>query len=128
MTEPQPPQRLLDIGMSPPTGWYADGPGDWRPLPELGPPTRRPVRVELDGVPVLVCSLRGTLYAYRDSCAACGGSLAGSTLDDEVLTCAACGCRFDVRLAGRGVHGTEQHLDPLPLVSDSQGVRVAVAS
>jgi len=43
-----------------------------------------------------------------------------------VLACPACGSKFNVRLAGRGLDGTTQHLDPLPLLSDSQGVRVAV--
>jgi len=31
-----------------------------------------------------------------------------------------------VHLAGRGLDHPELHLDPLPLLSDSQGVRVAV--
>ncbi len=79
------------------------------------------------GTRVALCSVRGTLYAYRDACAACGAALAGSALDDAALTCAACGARFDVRLAGAGLDGTTAHLDPLPLLSDSAGTRVALA-
>jgi hypothetical protein len=45
---------------------------------------------------------------------------------DGELTCSACSARFDVRLAGKGVAATEKHLDPLPLLSDSQGTRVAI--
>jgi Fe-S cluster biogenesis protein NfuA/nitrite reductase/ring-hydroxylating ferredoxin subunit len=126
------PAKLLQIGMSPPPGWAgapasaAVDQADWSPLPDLGPPTRRAVSVELDGTAVLVCSVRGTLYAYRDSCAGCGASLAESTVDVEVLTCVRCGARFDVRLAGKGLDGTDTHLDPLPLLADSEGVRVAV--
>jgi Fe-S cluster biogenesis protein NfuA/nitrite reductase/ring-hydroxylating ferredoxin subunit len=128
------PSKLLQIGMNPPPGWGGapasaqstmDQTG-WSPLPDLGPPSRRPISVEIDGISVLVCSVRGTLYAYRDSCAGCGSSLAESTLDIEVLTCAGCGARFDVRLAGKGLDDTGTHLDPLPLLADSQGVRVAV--
>jgi hypothetical protein len=74
---------------------------------------------------VLVCAVRGTLYAYRDGCAACGSSMAGSQLDREVLTCA-CGASYDVRAAGRGLTDRALHLDPLPLLTDSQGVRVAI--
>ncbi len=75
---------------------------------------------------MLVCSVRGTLYAYRDACAACGSSIAGGSLDREVLSCPACGTSFNVRLAGRGTDDETLHLDPLPLLADSQGVRVAV--
>jgi Fe-S cluster biogenesis protein NfuA/nitrite reductase/ring-hydroxylating ferredoxin subunit len=129
---PEPAPPLLTIGAAPPAGWYADTAapeGDdrgWHPLPELGPPTSRPVCLDIEGVPVLVCSVRGTLYAYRDACAACGSSFTAATVDGEVLACASCGSAFNVRLAGRGVTDTDRHLDPVPLVSDSQGVRVAV--
>jgi hypothetical protein len=42
-----------------------------------------------------------------------------------VLTCA-CGATYDVSRAGRGLRDPALHLEPLPLVTDSQGVRVAV--
>ena len=74
---------------------------------------------------VLVCSVRGTLYAYRDACAACGSPMGGGRLDRHVLTCP-CGARYDVSRAGAGLDGGVAHLDPLPLLADSQGVRVAV--
>jgi nitrite reductase/ring-hydroxylating ferredoxin subunit len=75
---------------------------------------------------VLVCSVRGTLYAYRDACAGCGSGLADGTLNGNVLTCPSCPARFNIRLAGRGLDDTTHHLDPLPLLTDSAGVRVAV--
>ncbi len=46
-------------------------------------------------------------------------------LDREVLTCP-CGARYDVCRAGAGLDGLAAHLAPLPLLADSQGVRVAV--
>jgi Fe-S cluster biogenesis protein NfuA/nitrite reductase/ring-hydroxylating ferredoxin subunit len=131
VTEPKPAPALLQVGMGPPPGWNPPEPrlddDGWRPLPEIGPPTGRPVAVDLDGTAVLLCSVRGTLYAYRDACAACGARLDESTVDGDVLACAGCGARFDVRLAGRGVDH-DAHLEPLPLLSDSRGTRVAVAS
>jgi Fe-S cluster biogenesis protein NfuA len=124
---------LLQVGMGPPPGWaepaqpsLADG--GWVALPDLGPPTTRPVTVDLDGVAVLVCAVRGTLYAYRDACAGCGSSLAEAALAGAALTCQSCGARFDVRLAGRGLDEATHHLEPLPLLTDSAGVRVAVPS
>lgn len=142
MTEPAGPP-LLQIGPRPDdgAGWGdagaggapATGPGDpgvggWVRLPDIGPPSSRPVVVSTGGLPVLVCAVRGTLYAYRDSCASCGSSLAGGMLAREQLTCPECGCRYDVRLAGRSLADPALHLDPLPLLADGQGVRVAVPS
>ena len=119
MTDPPPASPvLLQIGRRP-----ADG--GWVTLPDIGPPSARPVTASAGGMTVLVCAVRGTLYAYRDACAVCGSSMAGGQLDREVLTCS-CGSRYDVRAAGRGVADPAVHLEPLPLLSDSQGVRVAV--
>ena len=133
MTEPAPPSpALLQIGRRPdeadgPAGGAGpqDGQGGWVTLPDIGPPSSRPVAASADGMAVLVCSVRGTLYAYRDACPACGSSIADGHLDREVLTCP-CGSSYDVRAAGRGLGDATLHLDPLPLLTDSQGVRVAV--
>ncbi|HEY7486192.1 MAG TPA: NifU family protein [Streptosporangiaceae bacterium] len=132
----EPAAPLLQVGKAPPPGWAVGEPepavqpaaagASWVTLPDIGPPTGRPTTVELRGERVLVCSVRGTLYAYRDSCAGCGSSLAEAGLNGNMLTCSACGARFNVRLAGRGLDRTTSHLDPLPLLSDSNGVRVAV--
>ena len=121
MTDPPPASPvLLQIGPPP-----ADSQVGWVTLPDLGPPSARPVTASAGGMTVLVCAVRGTLYAYRDACAVCGLSMADGQLDREVLTCS-CGSRYDVRAAGRGVADPAVHLEPLPLLSDSQGVRVAV--
>ena len=90
MTEPPGPE-LLQIGRRPPRPASASddpaamegssGPdggheAGWVTLPDIGPPSSRPVAASADGISVLVCSVRGTLYAYRDACAVCGCSLA----------------------------------------------------
>jgi Fe-S cluster biogenesis protein NfuA/nitrite reductase/ring-hydroxylating ferredoxin subunit len=124
MTAPPAPQ-LLQIGRRPPDAGVSGDVG-WVTLPSVGPPSSRPVTAAAGDVTVLLCSVRGTLYAYRDACAACGGSLADGTLERERLTCPGCGTHYDVRLAGRGLDDPALHLDPLPLLADSQGVRVAV--
>ncbi|HTP14474.1 MAG TPA: NifU family protein [Streptosporangiaceae bacterium] len=130
---------LLQIGRQPPAGagaaaqaggaaGQAGGRGNvtWVALPGIGPPSARPVSASADGTPVLVCSVRGTLYAYADACARCGESMAGGLLDRERLTCPDCGARYNVRLAGKSLDDPALHLDPLPLLTDSQGVRVAM--
>ena len=129
MTAPPEP-KLLQIGPRPVDAPGA-GPaastagGEWVTLPDIGPPSSRPVTAAAGDLAVLVCAVRGTLYAYRDQCASCGSSLGEGTLDREVLTCT-CGSRYDVCRAGGGLDGLAAHLDPLPLLADSQGVRVAV--
>ena len=135
MTEPAPPSpALLQISRRPdaadsssPAGGAGleDYPGSWVSLPDIGPPSSRPVTASAGGMAVLVCAVRGTLYAYRDACATCGSSMSGGRLDREVLACS-CGSRYDVRAAGRGLDDPAVHLEPLPLLTDSQGVRVAV--
>ena len=85
--------------------------------------------VEVAGAGVVVCSVGGELYAYRDRCPACGTGLAGrAAVDAGVLACGSCGQRFDVRLAGRGVDQPELHLVPLPLLAGDGRVRLAVGS
>jgi Fe-S cluster biogenesis protein NfuA/nitrite reductase/ring-hydroxylating ferredoxin subunit len=98
----------------------------WVSLPGFGPPDGRPTATVAGGVPIVVCSVRGTLYAYYDACAACGSSLAGGTLTGERLSCPGCGAPYDVRAAGRSLDTADRHLDPLPLLTDSRGVRVAL--
>jgi Fe-S cluster biogenesis protein NfuA/nitrite reductase/ring-hydroxylating ferredoxin subunit len=128
MTAPPEPKLLqigLRPGLAPGAGPSAAPGGEWVPLPDIGPPSSRPVTASAGDVAVLVCSVRGTLYAYRDECASCGAAMGEGTLDREALTCP-CGARYDVCRAGAGLDGLAAHLDPLPLLADSQGVRVAV--
>ncbi|HUC56872.1 MAG TPA: NifU family protein [Streptosporangiaceae bacterium] len=124
MTAPPEP-KLLQIGRRPMDTKQADN-GGWVTLPNIGPPSSRPVTASAGGATVLVCAVRGTLYAYRDACASCGSSLADGLLEREQLTCPACGTRYNVRLAGQGIDDEAMRLDPLPLLADSLGVRVAL--
>jgi Fe-S cluster biogenesis protein NfuA len=123
---PAPEPGLLQIGRRPADGPPAGDAGGWILLPDLGPPSSRPVSAAAGGTAVLVCSVRGTLYAYLDACASCGSSMARGQLAREELTCPACGAVYNVRLAGQGVLDPALHLDPLPLLADSRGVRVAM--
>lgn len=136
-----PEPALLQIGRRPAdasSSAAAGGTGDpaspgntastdgWVTLPALGPPSSRPVTTTAGDATVLVCAVRGTLYAYTDACAGCGSSLAEGRLEREELTCPSCGARYNVRLAGQGLDDKALHLNPLPLLSDSHGVRVAL--
>jgi Fe-S cluster biogenesis protein NfuA/nitrite reductase/ring-hydroxylating ferredoxin subunit len=110
-------------------GDAADAAGSWMPVDAVGllPGEKRIQMVE--GMEVLICSAVGNLYAYRNACASCGASLQDAALLDEALRCSRCGTLYNVRLAGRSVHtsdGSSVHLDPLPLLQDEAGWKVAV--
>jgi hypothetical protein len=74
---------------------------------------------------MLVANLGGDLLAYRNACAACGGSLADAMLEGSTLSCAACAHSFELRLAGRSSEGTGLQLEPVPLLRDGDEVMVA---
>jgi Fe-S cluster biogenesis protein NfuA/nitrite reductase/ring-hydroxylating ferredoxin subunit len=102
--------------------------GGWSVVPDatLLPGELRGVEVE--GTPVLLSSALGELYAYRNTCPVCAGPLHGGRLQGALLTCPGCGSRFDVRLAGRSADDREERLEPLPLLRESGGVRIAIPS
>ena len=126
MTTPAPAPALLQIGRRPADSSDTGAEPGWFTLPDIGPPSSRPVTARAADTTVLVCAVRGTLYAYRDACAACGSSMAAGLLEREQLTCPGCAARYNVRLAGQGLDDPALHLDPLPLLTDSHGVRVAL--
>ncbi|SBS78892.1 conserved hypothetical protein [uncultured Mycobacterium sp.] len=72
---------------------------------------------------VLACRIGDQLFAYRDHCPGCDGSLAGAALHrgmgagaDPVLRCPRCHAHFDVVHAGAGMDRPDTHLDPMPLL------------
>jgi len=132
-----PPPALLQIELSdvlrapgpPPAAPDADAPAvvaqaaSWAiagAMPELesgGPVLRR-----VAGEPVLFVGVGAARYAYRPTCAACGGSMDGGVLTGEELRCPACGHVYDVRRAGRSLQSPELHLEPVPLLVDPTGL------
>jgi Fe-S cluster biogenesis protein NfuA/nitrite reductase/ring-hydroxylating ferredoxin subunit len=88
----------------------------WQPVPELAELADGEVGgFRVDGVTALVCRVGGDVYAYRDRCPSCLGTLAGARLRGAVLQCPGCGAGFDAVHAGTGVGG-DSHLEPLPVL------------
>jgi len=96
----------------------------WQPVPELAELSDGEVGgFRVSGATALVCRVGGGIggrdgggiYAYRDRCSACTGTLAGAQLSGAVLRCPNCGAGFDVVHAGAGVGG-DSHLDPIPVL------------
>ncbi|MEJ7843606.1 MAG: NifU family protein, partial [Rubrobacter sp.] len=77
---------------------------------------------EVSGEPVLFVKLANDLYAYRNLCPACGGSLEGGNLRVAELSCPGCGRRYDVRRAGGCLDDPHLHLEPFPLLVSEEVV------
>ena len=83
--------------------------------------------LEVEGTPIVVARIEGTLLAFRDCCAACNSPITEGTLLGGVLACPECATRYDLPRAGLAVEGGAQ-LDPVPLLAEGGGVRVALAA
>jgi len=106
------------------------GSAAWHPVPDLADLAPGEVGgFSVAGVVVLACRVGDQLYAYRDHCPVCDGSLAGAALHrrataaEPVLRCPRCHAHFDVVHAGAGLDelggadgGAARHLDPIPLL------------
>ncbi|MDQ6636887.1 MAG: NifU family protein [Candidatus Dormibacteraeota bacterium] len=123
----RPPEGFIPLGQIKPLAPKAAS-SDWEVVAGVGHLESGSTKVVHVGrSAVLFCSWGETTFAYRDSCPACGASLAGGDLREAILTCSGCQARFDVKLAGRGV-GNELHLEPLPLLQTDGEVRLAGAA
>ena len=110
-------------------------PAGWQPLPQPDQlSTGHAEARTVGGVAVVVCAIGSDLFAFRDRCGGCAGSLAGAALHrrlaagpgSAVLRCPGCGAHFDVRGAGAGLDDPSVRLEPLPLLSRPDGVDIAV--
>jgi Fe-S cluster biogenesis protein NfuA/nitrite reductase/ring-hydroxylating ferredoxin subunit len=117
----------LDASAPPAAQWLvADG------LADVAPGTT--AVVEVSGLPVLGIRVGTELYAYRDRCPGCGGSLGGGALErrlggragDAVLRCPTCRAHYDVRGAGQGLDDPGRHLEPVPLLVTDGVVTLAL--
>jgi Fe-S cluster biogenesis protein NfuA/nitrite reductase/ring-hydroxylating ferredoxin subunit len=80
----------------------------------------------VDGVPLVVANVDGTLLAYRNACVDCGGALDGGALDGGALGCPACGRRYFLPQAGRSMDDDHLQLQPVPLLREAEEIRVAL--
>jgi Fe-S cluster biogenesis protein NfuA/nitrite reductase/ring-hydroxylating ferredoxin subunit len=116
---------------------HANGGSAWHQVPELADLAAGEVGgFAVGGVVVLACRVGDQLYAYRDHCPGCDGSLAGAAMHrraagrDPVLRCPRCHSHFDVVHAGAGLDDLEneagRHLDPIPLLLRDGVLSIAV--
>lgn len=113
---------------------HSHTPTEWHPVPEVTDLAPGEVGgFEVGGVVVMACRIGDDVYAYRDHCPGCEGSLAGAALHrrmasrDLVLRCPRCHAHFDVQHAGAGLDGAGIHLEPLPLLMHDGVLCLAMA-
>jgi Fe-S cluster biogenesis protein NfuA/nitrite reductase/ring-hydroxylating ferredoxin subunit len=83
---------------------------------------------EVAGVELVVGRVDGSLLAYRNACAGCGGDLAGGALAGGALACPSCKRRYSLERAGRSLDDDRLQLEPVPLLRGESGFRVALAA
>ena len=103
-------------------------PDGWAHLPPWPAGGADAQAVNLAGIPVLMCRVDGAVFAYRDSCPECAAPLSGGRLAGQSLQCPACGRHYDVRMAGAGLDDPRRHLEPLPLLVEDGGLRIAIGA
>ncbi|HET8978721.1 MAG TPA: NifU family protein [Solirubrobacteraceae bacterium] len=84
--------------------------------------------VSVAGRDLVVANVEGTLLAYADTCAACGGALRAGTMAQGALTCPGCARSFFLPRAGRSLDDDGLQLEPVPLLREGGRVRVALAA
>ena len=83
----------------------ANGAPSWHTL-DIAPPELL-TGTDVEGMSLFVANVDGTLLAYRNSCASCGGDLTGGALDAGSLACPSCGRTYFLPGAGRSMDDAE---------------------
>jgi Fe-S cluster biogenesis protein NfuA/nitrite reductase/ring-hydroxylating ferredoxin subunit len=84
------------------------------------------VATDIEGVPLVVANVDGTLLAYRNACAGCANALDRGELDGGTLRCPACGRAYSLPRVGRSVDGEGLQLEPVPLLQEDGAIKVAL--
>ena len=84
------------------------------------------VATDVGGVALVVANVEGTLLAYRNRCADCGGALDGGALEAGALGCPTCGRSYFLPQAGRSMDDDHLQLQPIPLLREQEEIRVAL--
>jgi len=86
------------------------------------------VATDVEGNGLVIANVDGTLLAYHNRCAACGGEeLDRGELTAGALACPACGRSYFLPRAGRSLDGDDLQLEPIPLLQEQGRIRVALA-
>ncbi|MDX6532616.1 MAG: hypothetical protein QOF68_360 [Gaiellales bacterium] len=96
----------------------------WHTL-DIAPPEAL-TATAIDDISLFVANVDGTLLAYRNRCADCGSPLDGGALEGGALRCPGCGRGYFLPQAGRSMDDDHLQLQPIPLLRESEGIKVAL--
>jgi Fe-S cluster biogenesis protein NfuA/nitrite reductase/ring-hydroxylating ferredoxin subunit len=91
-------------------------------------PVGQMVAATVGGSELVVANVDGTLLAYANSCAGCGGRLDAGELTAGTLACPACARSFFLPRAGRSMDSERLQLEPFPLLREQGHVKVALGT
>jgi Fe-S cluster biogenesis protein NfuA/nitrite reductase/ring-hydroxylating ferredoxin subunit len=128
---PEPPSGVVGLPMvfSSPAKAPRVPPGEpsWYEVDHLDlVPVGQVIGAEIGGATLVVANVDGTLLAYTNTCAACGGPLDGGELDAGTLACPRCARTFFLPRAGRSMDDERLQLEPVPLLREQGHVKVAL--
>jgi Fe-S cluster biogenesis protein NfuA/nitrite reductase/ring-hydroxylating ferredoxin subunit len=108
----------LPVVMSP--AWFEVAPGG-------EPASGSLAAITVAGSALVIANVDGTLLAYRDACAQCGGALHAGVLAEGALRCPQCERSYFLPRAGRSMDDDRLQLEPVPLLREQGRVKVALA-
>ncbi len=110
---------LTPAASSPAPSWFEADHLDLVPVGQM-------IDAEVGGTALLVANVDGTLLAYTNTCANCGGPLSDGELRAGALACPRCARTFFLPRAGRSMDGEQLQLEPVPLLREQGHVKVAL--
>jgi Fe-S cluster biogenesis protein NfuA/nitrite reductase/ring-hydroxylating ferredoxin subunit len=85
------------------------------------------IRMETPGLPVLVCKLNETLYAYNNRCPMCNSPMHLGTLRESFVSCQEGHC-YDLQRPGQSPTSADLQLEPIPLIVEDNVVKVLMTN
>jgi len=82
--------------------------------------------VDIDGLPIALANVDGTIYAFGDSCRHEGGPLSSGVLRDEVVTCPWHGWAYNVRTGKSVIPPVGLRIPTYPVEIDGDNIVVIV--
>ena len=79
----------------------------------------------VDGIPVVLVNVEGTIHAYVDACPHLGSRLSQGSLREGILSCATHQWQFDAQ-TGCGINPLSACLEPLPLKIEGNDILLDV--
>jgi nitrite reductase/ring-hydroxylating ferredoxin subunit len=86
----------------------------------------RMLYADIDGLPIALANVDGTIYAFGDSCRHEGGPLSSGVLRDDVVTCPWHGWAYSVRTGKALIPPVGLRIPTYPVVIDGDSIIVVL--